>query len=357
MVRFLACLVIVMNCISGGYASTSGNLPLAATLDLSSLLASGQGELDWTTVAFVSETSIAVGLCAESKPDRCSLSLVRWEGGVLRPFAQTSVFSVGGSIHPASEGRIFTTRIRSPEVLYSPDLSASLRLPPLYLSSRSGSTVATIAKGRWRIYHLGTGPELIREGSGSLRSISDEVVVFQAGTVMRTETLEGKVLGSFPVAPEGKCYNVAEPLSNNRLYLNDCKSERIVDFNGSEQLKLRPPKGCCDYDNKWSADGKRLLFDYRSRKVTVFRSVGEIALALGTLGAGAGDQLDNRQEVRVVDTVTGGFCFDWRRSFLMGAELHFANVASISPSGEFVAIAAAKTLSIYHLPAVCETQK
>jgi hypothetical protein len=42
----------------------------------------------------------------------------------------------------------------------------------------------------------------------------------------------------------------------------------------------------------------------------------------------------------------------------MGAELHFANVASISPSGEFVAIAAEKTLSIYHLlPAVCETQK
>jgi hypothetical protein len=181
--------------------------------------------------------------------------------------------------------------------------------------------------------------------------------VFQAGTVLRTETLEGKVLGSFSVAPEEKCDNSAEPLSNNRLYLNDCKSERIVDFNGSEQLKLRPPKGYCDYDLKWSADGKRLLFDDTSRKVTVFRSVGEIALALGTLGAGVGDQFDNRQEVRVVDTVTGGFCFDWRRSFLMGAELHFANVASISPLGEFVAIAAEKTLSIYHLPVVCETQK
>jgi hypothetical protein len=356
-VRLFACVVVLMNYISSGYASTPANIPDVATLDLASLLPRTHGNLEWTTVAFVSETSIAVGLCAEGKPDKCSLSLVRWEGGVLRPFAQTSVFSVGCSIHPASEGRIFTTRIRSPEVLYSPDLSASLRLPPLYLSSRSGSTVATITKGHWRIYHLGTGPELIREGSGSLRSISDAVVVFQAGTVMRTETLEGKVLGSFSVAPEEKCYNGAEPLSNNRLYLNDCKSERIVDFNGCEQLKLRPPKGCCDYDVQWSADGKRLLFDYTSRKVTVFRSVGEIALALGTLGAGAGDQFDNRQEVRVVDAVTGGFCFDWRRSFLMGAELHFANVASISPSGEFVAIAAEKTLSIYHLPAVCETQK
>src|SRR5260370_40684129 len=112
-------------------------------------------------------------------------------------------------------------------------------------------------------------------------------------------------------------------MTNHRLYLNDCKSERIGDFNGSEQLKLRPPKGCCDYDLKWSADGKRLLFDYRSRKVTVFRSVGEIALALGTLGAGAGDQFDNRQEVRVVDTVTGGGCCGWGRRFLLGGGLRF----------------------------------
>src|SRR5260370_30294957 len=128
-------------------------------------------------------------------------------------------------------------------------------------------------------------------------------------------------------------------MTNHRLYLNDCKSERIVDFNGSEQLKLRPPKGCCDYDNKWSADGKRLLFDYRSRKVTVFRSVGEIALAVGTLGAGVGDQLDNRQEVRVVDTVTGGFFFEWRRRFLMGGELSFCRDSSISPPGGVLAIA------------------
>jgi hypothetical protein len=66
---------------------------------------------------------------------------------------------------------------------------------------------------------------------------------------------------------------------------------------------------------------------------------------------------DNRQAVRVVDTVTGASCFDWHRSFPMGTELHFVHVASISPSGEFVAIAAEKTLSIYRLPTVCEAQK
>ena len=59
----------------------------------------------------------------------------------------------------------------------------------------------------------------------------------------------------------------------------------------------------------------------------------------------------------MAETVTGASCFDWRRSFPMGEELHFFHVASISPSGEFVAIAAEKTLAIYRLPAVCEIQK
>jgi hypothetical protein len=357
-VRALSLLVIWMGCIVGSYASTPPQPQPAATLDVFTLLPSSQGELAWTTIAFVSETSIAVGLCRQGDGNKCSLSLVRWQGGVLRPFAQTPKFSAGGSVHPASDGRILKTWIRSPQLLYSPDLSASLRLPPfIYLSSQSGRTVATITKGRWKIYHLSTTIEPIREGTGSLRSISDEVVVSQDGNIMRTETLEGKLLGSFSVKPEEKCYNNTQPLGDNKLYLSDCKSERIVDFNGTEQLKLRPPKGCCDYDNSWSANGSRLLFDYTSRDVSVFRNVGEIALALGTLGAGVGEQWDNRQEVRVVDTVTGASCFDWRRSFPMEGELHFHNAASISPSGEFVAIAAGKTLSVYHLPAICEAGK
>lgn len=353
--RVLTFLVIWMSCILGGYASTPPQPQPTATLDLFTLLPPGQGELSWTTIAFVSETSIAIGLCRQGDGDKCTLSLVRWEGGVLRPFAQTPKFTAGGSVHPASDGRILKTWIRSPQLLYSPDLSTSLRLPSfIYLSSQSGRTVATITNGRWKIYRLSTTLEPIREGTGSLRSISDEVVVFQDGNIMPTETLAGKGLGSFSVEPEEKCYNSTEPLGDNKLYLSNCKSERIVNFNGSGLLKLRPPKGCCDYDNKWSADGKRLLFDYTSRNVSVFRNVGEIALALGTLGTGVGDQESNRQEVRVVDTVTGGSCFDWRRSLPMGGELRFRDIASISPSGEFVAIAAGKKLSVYHLPAVCE---
>jgi len=131
-----------------GSASTPANLPPVVTLDLSSLLPPGHAELSWTTIAFVSETSIAVGLCSEDKTIQCSLSLVRWEGGVLRPFAQTAMFSKGNSIHPASEGRVLTTSYCCRPVLYSSDLSKSLRLPSsIFAVSPSGSTVAATTKG------------------------------------------------------------------------------------------------------------------------------------------------------------------------------------------------------------------
>ena len=72
--RVLLGFVVLMTCIPRGYASTSadvGPVPSpVATLDLTSLLPHGPAELDWTTISFVSENSIAVGLCSKGKPDR-----------------------------------------------------------------------------------------------------------------------------------------------------------------------------------------------------------------------------------------------------------------------------------------------
>lgn len=304
----------------------------------------------------MSDTYIAVGLCREDGAEECSLSLIQWESGVLRLSEQTTKLDSISSIYPAGGGRTLTTATWTPTNLFSPDQSASLRLPvSIYLVSQSGRTVAETTQGGWKVYRLSTTLEPVREGTGSLRSISDQVVVFQDRNVMRTETLEGRLLGSFSVAPETKCYTSTELLGDNRLYLHGCKGERIVDFNGKERLKLHPPKGCCDYDNRSSNDGRRLLFDYTSRKVSALRNVGEIVLAFTFFAAA--DEKDNREEVQVVDTLTGGTCFDWRRRFAMGSELRFRKTAAISPSGEFVAIAAEKTLSVFRLPSLCETKK
>ena len=381
--RVLACFVVLMNCLSTGYASTPANLPSdpapVATLDLSSQLLPGHANLHLASFAFVSETSIALVLCSKGKPDPCQLSVIRWEGGVLRPSPQTVGWDTGAHVNPATDGRVLGTcySLLCNPVLYSADLSTSLRLPsPLFVVSPSGSTVATITiggskpttkgwkptGGGWKVYHLGSNLEPIRDGTGNLRSISDEVVVIQDDTTLRTETLAGKVLGSFSVPPENKCDTEVEPLDDHRLFLSNCKGMRVVDFNGHQQLKLQKPKGWWYMSGRfsvnefpWSANGSRLLANYVYRKVSALRNSVEIAVALVSMLEVDLMQDWNRQEIRVVDTVTGASCFDWRQSFPLHSNPLVA--ASISPSGEFLALASANALSIYSLPAVCETKK
>jgi hypothetical protein len=363
-VRALTCFVILITCVPFGYTSAPTNPPPVASFELESLLPPGHDELDWTTIAFVSENTIAVGLCSDMTADKCSLSLVRWQDGVLRRSAQTQEIDARSHIYPLSAGRVLTgCGFSCKPVLYSADLSTSLRLPLLInlpfsalVVSPSGNTIATKTRDSWTIYRLSTGLEVVRMGGGSLRAISDEVVVFQEGGKMRTETLEGKPLGSFKVKREDLCWNDVRILGPDRLYVDRCYPV-VTDFEGRELQKLPRLKRFAGYQAIASADSRRLLFDQKRREVSQLRIAGENALEIALLGNAGLDPQDNRQEVRVADTGTGATCFDWRRSFPKGAGLHFVDASSLSPSGEFVAIAAGKTLSIYHLPAVCETEK
>lgn len=105
-------------------ASASPQLQPVASLVLSESPSSGQVEAALTSVAFTSESSIAVGVCLRDFINqKCSLVLVRWEGETLQPFAQTPRFDAGVSVHPASDGRILAVRGSSPTVVYSADLS------------------------------------------------------------------------------------------------------------------------------------------------------------------------------------------------------------------------------------------
>jgi hypothetical protein len=60
----------------------------------------------------------------------------------------------------------------------------------------------------------------------------------------------------------------------------------------------------------------------------------------------------NREVVRVIDTSTRKSCFDWYRTFAMSGRRE--RLATISPSGELVAITVQNKLSIYRLPPVCK---
>ncbi len=100
-----------------------------------------------------------------------------------------------------------------------------------------------------------------------------------------------------------------------------------------------------------SGDGSRMLFDLGERKIPRFQHLLESLHTLSTLGMSAPEDV-NSEAVRVIDTVTRKSCFDWRRSFPM--DWRRGRFATISSSGELVAITVKNKLFIYRLPPVCE---
>jgi hypothetical protein len=347
-------LSVVIACSLTAFASDPPLPQPVATLALSSMHPSLQEESTWVSVAFSSETSIAVGLCHwDCASKECSLRLVRWGGGTLRAFAQTQQFNYGASIHPASDGQILAGWWQ-PTVLYSADLSTRHELPQ-HLShvSPSGRTVSESARDSWKLYRLSDKLEPFREGTGELQSVSDEAVVIQERKVLRVESIDGKPLGSFSLPDEAWGYHAAL-LGNSKLYLDDCRrTVKVVDFEGRTQLEMHP-QGGCDQGKRSSADGRRVLFDFASHKASGLVGVLEGLRTITSFGMVGAEDV-NREDVRVFDTVTGASCFDWHHSF--PSTYIRVSSAAISPSGEFVAIAEGDTLSIYRLPEVCGPQK
>ena len=344
--RFIVFIVISLS----AFAADLPQPQPVATLTLAARSTPDQGESTWATVTFLSETSVAVALCRQNCIDQgCSLFLIGWEGRTLRLLAQTHLFDSGAFIHPASDGQILAGWWQ-PSVLYSADLSTRRDLPQ-HLShiSPSGRTVSESARGSWKLYRLTDRLEPLREGTGELQSISDQVVVIRERKAMRVESIDGKPLGSFSLRDEAWGDHAAL-LGNSKLYLDDCRrTVKVVDFYGRTQLAMHP-RGGCDQGSRSSTDGKRLLFDVTSHKASGLVGVLEGFRTITSFGMVGAEDV-NREDVRVFDTVTGASCFDWHRTF--PSTYSRVRSAAISPSGKLVAIAAGDTLSIYRLPEVC----
>lgn len=325
-----------------------------ATLALAEMNSFPKRESDWVTITFLSESSIAVGRCRHDCASKeCSLAIVRWENGTLRPTAQTAAFDSGLAIHPAGAGKIFAGQPWLPTTVeYSADLSSVRNLPiHLWDVSPSGAIVAEGGRNSWKLFRLTDGLETLRVGTGDIPSVSDEAMVIREGKAIRVETLDGKRLGSFSVSDEVWGFH-AGLLGTNKLYLPDCgNTVRVVDFAGKKQLTIKQPGLCGQGDTGSSADGRRILFDFTGHKTSGLQHVLESIQTITSLGM-IGPEDYNREEVRVFDTVTGESCFEWHRSFPM--TYRQIRSAAISPSGELVAITEGNALSIYRLPAVCE---
>jgi hypothetical protein len=248
-----------------------------------------------------------------------------------------------------------------PHILYSADLSTSQELSKdIARISPSGRTVSEGSRDSWKLYRLSDTLNPIREGKGSLQALSDDSVVIQDKKTLRIERIDGQMVGSFSLPSEA--WGHAALIGNNRLYVDDCTKARIVDFNGKVHLELHPrdfyaqgsrwftDASVCDQGEKSSSDGKRLLIDFNIRPASALHRFGDGLRSVATLGMSGAEDV-NREEVRVIETDTGGSCFSWHQSF--SSTYTRARSAAISPSGDFVAIAAGGKLSIFRLPDVC----
>jgi glycerol-3-phosphate dehydrogenase (NAD(P)+) len=161
-------------------------------------------------------------------------------------------------------------------------------LATLQRTSSSGSTVAEADFGNWNLYHFDPKAdpklELIRQAGRNLEALSDVVAVFHDDEEIRTESLQGKVLGSFTA----KGYRELELGDGDRLLMHDASGFQVVDFNGTEQLRLRASRGSGPYVFfALSADGKKVLSDTFGRSVTAPVGWANIAAATIALMAGA----------------------------------------------------------------------
>lgn len=333
----------------------AGEPPKAVTqIDLSQLL-SGVKEDNMASVAFVTDSSIAVGVCTMYGLE-CQLSLLELKNEELRTVASTRDFRREVLNLHRAPGGILAVSMTGSGYFYSADLSSMHLVEHVRSISPSGQIVLQRTKDHWQLRRVDSFDKLIRGGQDELLAFSDQVVVLRPKNALQIETIDGKIIGRFRIPGESKCPAHVHILGSDRLHVGDCKGFRIVDFNGDTKLRLRGaggwPANPIGFEPA-SADGKRFLSVNFDRKVSFLRHAGEILIAITTLGMGVSDEVDNREQIRVVDTTDGSVCFDRLRSLPTAGTGAFENIAAISPSGELIAIVTDRYLSVYRLPATC----
>jgi hypothetical protein len=329
----------------------------AASLELASLLAPGENSVISATLSFLTDRSLVVGGCNHEQ--HCRLVILDLASGKPHATATTEVIPHYFSLYRSSNGGVLLDWENYPgTTLYAPDLHEARTLPDIKLEhwtiSSTAKTFGDALPDRWTVHGPPPSWERLHEGRGELLSVSDEAVVYQDDRIVRTETMEGKLLGSFKVESSSKCPTLARLLARDRLWVESCFGHQgIRDFNGRHILALPTPDGW-GYRLGQSSDGTRLLYDRYTRHVSILQRTGEYAIALASIGFGAVDEKANGEFVRVIDTVNGRTCFEWRSSAGIAEEGQYH--ADLAPSGQMVVILTQTTLSIYQLPQECKAK-
>ncbi len=162
---------------------------------------------------------------------------------------------------------------------------------------------------------------------------------------MSTVTTDGKVLGTIPVLPGDQYFRFVEFAGKEHLYLSLLDKEQITDFSGKEVRRVRPPAGW-GFRHGWDAGGRRLLFDHFIRTAPSWEKMFDRVFGV--------PEESNGELVEVVDTTTGGVCFELEaQSKLLGQAGGYH--ADLSPSGRRVVVATSADISLYRLPENCSS--
>lgn len=316
-----------------------------------------------TSLVFASEDTIAIARYPGSDTVSRFIITIDWRNTKLQPLKSKSLPIYGGGgrfehIYGVSNGRILSAVAPNPQ-LWSRDLNKLEDTPIRGLNPptpQSGMAADWVSVNEWKLYRLGPPTSLVRAGRGEILSVSDTFIAVRGDRDrLRVEgSASGVLAGSFQIPSRSVCGGTVTILGSNRLMLTGCKGEaRVLDFTGKEKVIL--PRG-----DGWgfrygvSADGARVLFDNFTRRISTSQRISEFIESLVSLGMGPNIE-SKGEEVRVVDTKTGGVCFDLdspERQFGVAGQHH----ADLSPSGRFVAVVDGNELRVYALPASCAAQ-
>jgi hypothetical protein len=310
-----------------------------------------------TTLVFANEETIAIaGYPGSDGSLSGTIALIEWRDGKLRPLQSKPIPldrpAFTGELHVVSGGNIFSAVTATPQLLSRGLTGTNVPIKGIYRVALRGDTaVAAAGFERWNMYALDSPLSPLRTGRGEVLSVSNDLIVITEDHRLLIEKVDGTVEGL--LEPQSACDEKAMLLGRNRLLMNGCNKDRVVDFKG-KQLSSMPARDGWGFRQGLSLDGNRVLFDDYTRRISMLQRIHERFEDLISLGMGVPVE-SKGEEVRVVDTETGAICFDLDSpDHLFGRDGEYH--ADISPSGHYVAVVERTNLSLYGLPVSCAAQ-
>jgi hypothetical protein len=327
-VRCLLAILTLIALLAG--SSTAQEPPPLYVIDLSSLAPGGAASLANGTVTFLSDHTLAAGICFRAS---CNLQTFDISSGSPRQIGQVNGIDRYLAMFRSSDGGVLlggvVRRRKGGAVLLDQSLQTSRWISKVPGYSASGEKLA--------------------EGQGKLLTqTTNFAAYFDHGTV-RIQSIDGKPLGSFEVGE--KHIPIISFIGQDRVLFGGTE---IRDFNGKVLRKLREPGRALGEKTKVSADGSRLLYDSFTRRVGLAQTIKEGALLVPTMGMEADGWVPNGEVVRVIDTGNGKPCFEWHGKEKLLPP--FGDHADVDPSGRLVAIMTQATLAIFRLPDPCTSK-